>query len=242
MAAAAVETATPPSKVQVQHALLWDRDEALAARVAGVLRADGHAVHALSHHDEVWACLAQDRPDLAVVGFWQPDDVATVRRVRSRFDGPLVCYSGRAGASERITVLELGADDVVPSPMSYQELALRVQAVVRRSDPGDRPHSGTLTCGPLTADRGTRQVRVGDAWVQLTAVEFALLAFLMTNPRVSFSRRDLLRQVWGYEIGDTSTVSVHIRRLRSKLERDPRRPELLRTVWGSGYYFDAGDD
>jgi DNA-binding response OmpR family regulator len=139
-------------------------------------------------------------------------------------------------------LLAAGVDDVAPSPLSYEELALRVQAVARRSDLAGPDQPETLTCGAVTTDAGTHQVRLRGEWVQLTAVEFSLLAFLMRNPRVAYTRRDLLRQVWGYEIGDTSTVSVHIRRLRRKLERDATRPEMIRTVWGSGYYFDPSAD
>lgn len=223
----------------VQHALVWDRDSRVVKRIAEVLRVHGHEVHAVSQRERAWSCLTKDRPDLAVLGFWHPDDVEDVKRVRARFRGPLVCFSGTADAEERIAVLRLGADDVVPRPLSYEELAVRVAAVVRRADTEvDRHDEQLLACGPLTADHGTHQVRVSGEWVQLTSIEFSLITFLMRNPRISFTRPELLRDVWGYDIGDTSTVSVHIRRLRRKVESDPTRPALIRTVWGSGYYFD----
>lgn len=231
-----------PSVVQLRHALVWERDRHVAARVAHALRRDGHAVHAVTTCDAVETCLRSDQPDLVVVGCSQVEDHEQVRRLRAMFNGPLLCCSATAGASDRIELLAAGVDDVVPSPLSYEELALRVQAVARRSDLSDPGQPDTLTCGPVTADSGTHQVNLRGSWVQLTAVEFSLLAFLMRNPRVAFTRRDLLRNVWGYEIGDTSTVSVHIRRLRRKLEQDATCPEMIRTVWGSGYYFDPSAD
>lgn len=228
-----------PSVVQLSHLLVWDDDAEVGARVAHALRRHGHDVHTVSQYDDVGSCIGTDGPELLVVGFSRPDDLRRVRRLRSQFEGPLVCYSANAAARDRIELLAAGVDDVVPSPLSYEELALRVQAVARRSESrDDDDEEGTFTSGAVTADSGTNQVHLRGEWIQLTAVEFSLLAFLMRNPRVAFTRRDLLRQVWGYEIGDTSTVSVHIRRLRRKLEQDATRPEMIRTVWGSGYYFD----
>jgi DNA-binding response OmpR family regulator len=242
MTAAVVELEFQPSVVQLRHALVWDRDMQAAVRVAHELRRDGHDVHAVATRDAAETCLDGDRPDLVVVGCSRMDDHQQVRRVRAMFSGPLLCYSATAGVQDRIELLAAGVDDVVPSPLSYAELALRVQAVARRSDLTDPSPPDMLTCGAITADGGTHQALLRGEWVRLTAVEFSLLAFLMRNPRVAFTRRELLRQVWGYEIGDTSTVSVHIRRLRRKLEQDPTRPEMIRTVWGSGYYFDPSAD
>ena len=231
-------------QVQMQHALVWDLDRRVVDRVATALRHHGHNVHAVSDDAEAWRCLEDHNPDITVLAVGGDRGPGVVRSVRAGFPGPLVCYSDTAGTDARIEVLSLGADDVVPSPVSYRELALRVRAVARRRDAADsRPVDDTeiISCGPLTADPGTHQILRDDDWVQLTAVEFSLLAFLMRNPRTSFTRRQLLRQVWGYEIGDTSTVSVHVRRLRRKLERDPAEPTLIRTVWGSGYYFEPSD-
>lgn len=242
MTAVVAEFESQPSVVQLRHALVWERDRHVAAMVAHALRRHGHEVHAVTTPDAVETCLGSDQPDLVVVGCSQVEDHRQVRRLRAMFRGPLLCYSATARARDRIELLAAGVDDVVPSPLSCEELALRVQAVARRSDLADPGQPDTLTCGPVTADSGTHQVHLRGAWIQLTAVEFSLLAFLMRNPRVAFTRRDLLRQVWGYEIGDTSTVSVHIRRLRRKLELDPTHPEMIRTVWGSGYYFDPSAD
>ena len=118
-----------------------------------------------------------------------------------------------------VAALTCGADDVVPSPLSFRELVLRVHAVLRRSQvAGDTRDDDerVLVCGPLNVDTGSRRAKVDGRIASLTSVELALLAFLMRNPGVSFSRRELLRQVWCYEVGDTSTVSVHIRRVRAR--------------------------
>ena len=235
---AAVACEYQRSEVRLEHALVLDGDADVAPRVAGTLRRHGHRVHAVGGTADARSCLEHDSPDLLVAAFRQPADIARVERLRAQYAGPIVCYSSVAAARDRIELLALGVDDVVPSPLSYEELALRVQAVARRADVGEGQHGDKVACGAVTADPGTHQARLRGAWVQLTAVEFSLLAFLMRHPRVAFTRRELLRRVWGYEIGDTSTVSVHIRRLRRKLERDATRPEMIRTVWGSGYYFD----
>ena len=238
MTAELAEFDLEPPVVQLRHLLVWDRDPELRARVAHTLRRHGHDVHTVAECDDVDRCLDGHRPDLMVAGCSDVDDIEQVRRLRARFDGPMLCYGANADARDRIELLSVGVDDVVPSPLSYEELALRVQAVARRSDVVSDETPRAVTCGSVTADRGTHQVHLRGEWIQLTAVEFSLLAFLMSSPRVAYTRRDLLRQVWGYEIGDTSTVSVHIRRLRRKLEQDATRPEMIRTVWGSGYYFD----
>jgi DNA-binding response OmpR family regulator len=242
MTAALAEQHHQPDAIRLRHGVVWDSDPEIVGRVARALRDHGHDVHAVGCRDEAAACLAHHRPDLLVVGFRTTDDLRQLQRLRAAFDGPIVCYSYASATRDRIRLLAFGVDDVVPSPLSYEELALRVRAVARRAEIGNEHQRGPLTCGPVTADRGTHQVLVRGDWVQLTAVEFSLLAFLMGSPRVAYTRRELLRQVWGYEIGDTSTVSVHIRRLRRKLERDATRPELIRTVWGSGYYFDPSVD
>ncbi|HEX6256369.1 MAG TPA: response regulator transcription factor [Euzebyales bacterium] len=231
------------SDVHLRHALVWDDDPATVARISDTLRRRGHHVHPVDDGDEITACLADHDPDMLVIGVDEPQRLAHVRDLRRRFSGLVVCYSDTAGARDRIALLASGVDDVVPSPLSFEELVLRVQAVARRADGADvGDDARVLTCGAVTADRGTHQIHLRDESVQLTAIEFGLLAFLMRNPRVAFTRRELLRRVWGYEIGDTSTVSVHVRRLRQKLEQDATHPEMIRTLWGSGYYFDPSAD
>jgi DNA-binding response OmpR family regulator len=138
----------------------------------------------------------------------------------------------------RTRFLDLGADDVVPAPLSIPELEARVRAVLARTRSDAEPTPETLTCGALELDTSTSRVRVRGEWVDLTALELKLLSFLMQHPARAFSREALLEKVWGFSLGDTSTVSVHIRRLRLKLEAEPARPVIIRTVWGVGYYLE----
>lgn len=236
MAQAVVKAQASGSETALRHAVVWDADALSGRRVAGALRRDGHHVHLVGSPERLDTCLTHDDPDLMVAAFRSDDDARSIGALRARFNGPLVCYSETAEAATRIRLLRDGVDDVAPSPLSLDELRLRVQAVARRG--GRQDLLAQPDVAGLTIDSGTHRVRVRGDWVQLTSVEFALLTFLMRHPSVAFTRRELLRRVWGHEIGDTSTVSVHVRRLRRKLERDTGRPEMIRTVWGSGYFFE----
>ncbi len=156
---------------------------------------------------------------------------------------PIVIISARSGETHRILGLELGADDYVTKPFSVMELIARVRALFRRVDAlgrTARQDAGVLETGVLAIDPVARQVRCKGAEVELTAREFDLLFFFARHPGRVFSRMDLLTQVWGYSHeGYEHTVNTHINRLRSKIEQDPSRPELIRTVWGVGYKFSA---
>jgi DNA-binding response OmpR family regulator len=139
--------------------------------------------------------------------------------------------------ADRIVGLELGADDYVTKPFSPRELAVRVKAVVRRATPGV-VKAERIETGELLIDAATREVFRGDRQLRLTATEFDLLWFLASHPRRVFSRQQLMESVWGYKPSfDTGTVTVHIRRLREKIEIDPSRPQHLETIWGVGYRF-----
>jgi DNA-binding response OmpR family regulator len=149
-----------------------------------------------------------------------------------------VVLTARGQEADRIVGLELGADDYVSKPFSAKELVARVRAVLRRAK---GPLTATPVGAPLYADGdlevdvAARQARRGGAVVALTAREFELLAFLIRHPGQAFRREELLEQVWGYRYGDTSTVTVHVRRLREKIEPDPATPTRIATVWGIGY-------
>lgn len=152
---------------------------------------------------------------------------------------PVVLVQHNAGELERIRGLAAGADDVLPWPISPVELTARVRAVLRRTLPARRAQAPSLLrAGPLLLDEAERRVEVAAVPVQLTLREFELLAYLMRHPRQALRRQALLEAVWGYTFGDTSTVTVHIRRVRAKLEPQPSRPTAIRTVWGVGYLFD----
>jgi DNA-binding response OmpR family regulator len=192
--------------------------------------ADGDAARAL---------IAAGEPDLVVLDVMLPgtDGLALCRWIRSRGDLPVILLTARGEEADRIVGLELGADDYVTKPFSPRELTARVRTVLRRSAPAE-PAPGALAFGELELDSAAREVRLGGKRLRLTAKEFDLLWFLASNAGNVFSRDQLMSRVWGYEAAlDTGTVTVHVRRLREKIEQDPSRPRRLETVWGVGYRF-----
>jgi DNA-binding response OmpR family regulator len=161
--------------------------------------------------------------------------------IRSRGDLPVIMLTARSEETDRIVGLEIGADDYLGKPFSPRELSARVRSVLRRSG-SDRTVSETtdepIEFGTMTIDSRARQVRDGEAPLKLTAREFDLLEFFARNPGEVFSRDQLMAKVWGYAAAyDSGTVSVHVRRLREKIEIDPSEPQYLQTVWGVGYRF-----
>jgi len=180
-------------------------------------------------------------PNLVVLDVMLPgmDGLTLCRWIRSRSDLPVIMLTARGEEADRIVGLELGADDYVTKPFSPRELAARVRTVLRRTQP-TAPRDERLSFDGLDLDAATREVHRNGKALRLTAKEFDLLWFLASNPRHVFSRDQLMDRVWGYEAAlDTGTVTVHIRRLREKIEVDPSRPQFLETVWGVGYRFVA---
>jgi DNA-binding response OmpR family regulator len=181
--------------------------------------------------------LEQEPPDLVVLDVMLPgvDGLELCRWIRARSELPVIMLTARGEEADRIVGLELGADDYITKPFSPRELAARVRTVLRRSKPTDRTVD-LLTFGDVELDSGTRDVRKGGEEVRLTAKEFDLLWFLASHPRRVFGRDQLMSRVWGYAAAlDTGTITVHVRRLREKIEDDPSRPRHLQTVWGVGY-------
>ena len=179
-------------------------------------------------------------PSLVVLDVMLPgiDGLELCRWIRGRSDLPVILLTARGEEADRIVGLELGADDYVTKPFSPRELAARVRTVLRRSELRAAP-AERLEFDGLELDAASRQLTRGGRPVALTAREFDLLWFLASNPRRVFSRSHLMDRVWGHSPAlDTGTVTVHIRRLREKLELDPARPSHLQTVWGVGYRFD----
>jgi DNA-binding response OmpR family regulator len=185
--------------------------------------------------------LAETTPSLVVLDVMLPgiDGLELCRWIRNRSELPVIMLTARGEEADRIVGLELGADDYVTKPFSPRELAARVRSVLRRTGP-PRTAPASLELGDLTIDASTRDVTKGGRLLRLTMKEFDLLWFLASHPRKVFSRDQLMDRVWGYEAAlDTGTVTVHVRRLREKIEDDPSRPRHLETVWGVGYRFSA---
>ncbi len=225
------------------HIVVVEDDLAIAEVVVRYLDKDGFRVDSYGHGGEALDALLADPPDLVVLDLMLPgiDGAELFRRLRALAPVPVVMLTARGDETDRIIGLEMGADDYITKPFSPRELVARVKAVLRRVqgqlETVEAGASPVLTAGALEVDVAARQVRRAGAVVSLTAREFELLAFLMRNPDTAFRREELLEKVWGYTFGDTSTVTVHVRRLREKVEDDPGDPQHLVTVWGVGYRF-----
>nr|WP_275414221.1 response regulator transcription factor [Asanoa ishikariensis] len=165
------------------------------------------------------------------------------RELRSRPDGvPIIMLTARGDEADRVLGLELGADDYLTKPFSPRELVLRVGSVLRRAGAGPAPATAeVLRDGPIEVLTGPRVARLGGAELTLTLREFDLLTHLLRHPARAFTRAELLEQVWGWTFGDQSTVTVHVRRLREKIESNPADPRRIMTVWGVGYRYEPSD-
>jgi DNA-binding response OmpR family regulator len=223
--------------------LVVEDDRTVAEVVTRYLEREGFVVESVGDGNEALARADAQLPDLVVLDIMLPglDGLEVCRRLRSRAPIPVVMLTARGSEEDRVLGLELGADDYVSKPFSPRELTARVKAVLRRagSPLGEVDSAGTVEYDGLQIDFGAREARVRGELATLTAREFELLAFLVRRPRQVFRRDELLEHVWGYTYGDTSTVTVHIRRLREKIEDDPSTPRRITTVWGVGYRFDS---
>ncbi len=221
--------------------ILVVEDEPMVAEVVErYLRRDGHEVTLA--FDGRAACQEFERslPDLVVLDLMLPgmDGLEVFRRLREASATPVIMLTARGNESDRLRGLDLGADDYVTKPFSPRELASRVRAVLRRSG-ASAPSTEKLNFDRLQIDASTRTVEVDGRLVMLTAREFDILYHLARHPSRVFGREQLLSSIWEHDFdGDASTVTVHVRRLRAKIELDPSRPAHIRTVWGVGYKFE----
>jgi DNA-binding response OmpR family regulator len=221
----------------VSTVLVVDDEPIVREVVASYLGREGFRTLEAENGDEALRLLEEADPALVVLDVMLPgtDGLELCRWIRGRSDVPVIMLTARGEETDRIVGLELGADDYVTKPFSPRELASRVRAVLRRAD-STQERKGRLAFGDVTIEAATREARRGETVLPLTAREFDLLWFLASHPRQVFSRGQLMDSVWGYSTAvDTGTVTVHIRRLREKVELDPSRPEHLQTVWGVGY-------
>jgi len=221
--------------------LVVEDDRHLANVVCRYLEREGLSVEVV-HDGRVGLSRAlESLPDLVVLDLMLPGlhGIEVFRRLRQVAPIPVVMLTARGSEEDRVTGLELGADDYVAKPFSPRELTARVRAVLRRATgPLDAPGTSVLTAGDLEVDLVAHEARRSGEPLALTAKELDLLAFLLAHPRQALTRQDLLLAVWGYDVGDTATVTVHVQRLRDKIESDPRAPRHLVTVRGIGYRFD----
>ena len=224
--------------------LVVDDDPTVREVVVSYLKAARHDVVEAVDGESVAATVRDLRVDLVVLDLMLPgiDGLEVCQRLRSSSDVPVIMLTALGSETDRVIGLERGADDYVTKPFSPRELVLRVESVLRRAGDRGSPTHGSLEDGDLVVDLGRHEVLRSGQVVALTAREYDLLCFLLAHPGVAFSREELLQQVWGWSFGDHSTVTVHVRRLREKVEPDPTRPERLVTVWGVGYRWEPSRD
>ena len=219
--------------------LVVDDEPTIREIVARYLEREGYRTLEAADGNRARELLERDPPDLVVLDVMLPgtDGLELCRWIRARSRLPVIMLTARGEESDRIVGLELGADDYVTKPFSPRELAARVRTVLRRAE-SEAVTEERLSFNGLVIDSATREVTKNGAPLRLTAREFDLLWFVASHPQRVFSREQIMRRVWGYSSAlDTGTVTVHVRRLREKVEDEPSRPRHLETVWGVGYRF-----
>jgi DNA-binding response OmpR family regulator len=226
--------------------LVVDDDPTISDVVRRYLERAGYDVDKAADGPTALALAAERPPDLVVLDLMLPgmSGLEVCRRLRGMSDVPIVMLTALGEESDRVVGFETGADDYVTKPFSPRELALRVHSVLRRAGRGDTGENdgGPLADGDLRLDLVSRTAERHGASLALTVREFDLLAHFLRHPRRAFNRAELLQQVWGWSFGDQATVTVHVRRLREKVEDDPQRPRRIVTVWGVGYRFEPVED
>jgi DNA-binding response OmpR family regulator len=227
--------------------LVVDDDPTVSDVVRRYLEQDGCVVRLAPDGPAALAAAAAETPDLVVLDLMlgEIDGLEVCRRLRRRLPQvPVVMLTALGEESDRVLGLEVGADDYVTKPFSPRELVLRVRSVLRRTAGGSSAagpgRAAVLRDGDLVADTARRIATVSGRPLALTVREFDLLEFLLRHPARAWTRAQLLEEVWGWRFGDQSTVTVHVRRLREKIEADPAAPRRLVTVWGVGYRYEPG--
>jgi DNA-binding response OmpR family regulator len=226
--------------------LVVDDDETVRDVVRRYLERAGHDVLTAGDGETALALVDERRLDLVVLDLMLPGlgGIEVCTRIRRGSALPVLMLTALGEEDDRILGLEVGADDYVTKPFSPRELTLRVGSILRRSRTrtADPDHgasgSGRLKDGNLELDLAARRVHLDGRELGLTTREFDLLTFLLTHPDTAFSRPELLERVWGWDFGDQSTVTVHVRRLREKIEPAPTQPRRIVTVWGVGYRYE----
>jgi DNA-binding response OmpR family regulator len=228
---------------RASRVLVVDDDPTVSDVVRRYLERDGFVVESAADGAATLAAAAARPPDLVVLDLGLPgvDGLEVCRQLRSHGPVPIVMLTARGSETDRILGLELGADDYVTKPFSPRELVLRVQSVLRRAaSPAVQVPAGVFTDGGLVVNTAAHEVTIDGRRIALTTREYDLLVFFLRHPGEAFERTVLLELVWGWTYADATTVTVHVRRLREKVEVDPALPARIVTVWGVGYRYEAG--
>src|SRR3984893_2789795 len=228
---------SPVNNQAVSTVLVVDDEPSVRDVVIRYLEQAGYRTLEAADGDTDRGLLERESPSLVVLDLMLPgmDGLSLCRWIRERSELPVIMITALGEEADRLTGLEVGADDYLNKPFSPRELVARVTAVLRRASPLGAM-AGTIELGDLVIDAARREARKHGSPLRLTTLEFDLLWFFASNPNRVFARDDLMQRVWGYtSVVDTGTVTVHVRRLREKIEDDSSQPRHLETVWGSGY-------
>lgn len=223
--------------------LIADDDHRIIKIVTHSLEQEGYKVLAAQDGEEAVRLATTMKPDLVIMDIMMPklDGLEACQKIKMTVDVPIIILSAKDDVVDKIVGFKMGVDDYQTKPFSPAELALRVKAVHRRSKsmPNHNKNKEILEYPHVYIEFSTRVVRIWENEVNLTAKEFDMLWLMASHPNQIFSRLQLLEQVWeSYYEGDEDTVTVHVRRLRRKVEKDPAKPDLIKTVWGVGYKFE----
>ncbi|MGG7465236.1 response regulator transcription factor [Plantibacter sp. YIM 135347] len=232
------ESTIPPGP----QVMLVEDDPTVLAVVGDYLRADGYTVSQYGDGLSAREALREALPDVIVLDRMLPgvsgDELCREIRTRSPHV-PIIMLTALDAVEERINGLEFGADDYIAKPFALRELHLRIGAMVRRNGTA-HGSAAPFAVGPFRIDPAHRRIWADGREITLTAREYELFHFLLRHPDRVLTRDEILREVWGWTFGEASTVTVHVRRLREKIERDPHLPCFLLTEWGAGYRFTVG--
>lgn len=223
-----------------EKVLIVDDEKTLVKALKFNLEKEGFKVEEAFTGEEALQKVFELFPDIVVLDLMLPglDGFEVCRQIRKKLEIPIIMLTAKGDDIDKVLGLELGADDYMTKPFNPRELIARIKAILRRSSQQDEGLRKHIQIGDLQIDFLQHRVRSGEREIDLTSKEFALLSFLASNAGRVYSRDQLLEQVWGYNYyGDARTVDVHIRHLREKIEKDPGNPELIITVWGTGYKF-----
>ncbi len=218
--------------------LVVDDEKTLVKALSFNLEKEGFRVEQAFDGEEALKKVFDLKPDIVVLDLMLPevDGFEVCRQIRKKLEIPIIMLTARSEDIDKVLGLELGADDYLTKPFNSRELVARIKAILRRSTVRDEEAKKVIQIGKLQVDLLQHRARIDDKEINLTSKEFALLSFLASNAGNVYSREQLLEQVWGYDYyGDVRTVDVHIRHLREKIEEDPANPNLIITVWGTGY-------